>query len=538
MNDISPKYYMNNENMASGFPTEVNLDFFDYHPSTSNNRRQETLPELDWLHRFPFLERLALPALKRECALSSSSNQLMDPRTENIPLLHIPYFKHDALSNDKVILPLGHALPMEFPEGLQPSLPDYMYSALAVFHDDEWVFFDGDYASPEDFWNHFSKTFPTLSAEEKLFWGIIILKDKLPHPIGISRQISFHLGYLDQPLPQFLNLSLSSLCNIRCTICGAQDSFIAEGIKRRIINTEFLLKIADVFFPYLDTVEFNSFGEQLLYDDFPLLMALLNKYDCQFRLQTNGTTLPDQKLEAILSGKGMVTFSIDAMGEIFESQRIGAKWNIVEENVRRILSRRNPEKIKVGISPAITCKTLPAILDLCRWADDIGIDYVHLHYYDPIENGIEKRPSLAEQNNLCLMLKEYIDAEKPDLLIKLENQFLACGNPDSLPADFISPHKYTDSKLPQERSFYSRYKCILPLMTAQITPDEMVFPGCCQLYKRSFPCPKTDKEFFDLWFGKELTSLRDSLKFETPHPRMVPECQKCIAAHYRQNLKY
>ncbi|MDE6735565.1 MAG: hypothetical protein K2J64_08885 [Desulfovibrio sp.] len=533
---IDERSYSNLERFGTCLPDEVSVDFFDYSPAKNNSNICETLQGLEWLRRFPFLKNISLYASERNTSHTSGVVTKKD-EGETTPPIRLPYIKHPTLSHNKVILPLGYAAPLKFPEGLQPAPPSYLYSALVVFHDGEWRFFDGDYASTGVFWDQLFKNFPNLSNKDKLLWGIIILKDKLPHPIAVSKQISFHLGYDDQPLPKFMNLSLSSLCNIRCTICGTQDAYKIQDIKGHIINTEFLLKIANVFFPYLDTIELNSFGEQLLYEDFSLLMEMLNKYGCQFMLQTNGTTWPDRKMEAILSGTGIVTFSIDAIGEIFESQRVGAKWNVVENNVRRILAKRDPERIKVGISPAITCKTLPCILDLCRWANHIGIDYVNLHYYDPIPNGVEKRPSLEEQNNLFHRLKKYIATENPNMLIKLEKQQLTWGGGKrSLPPAFNSTHKYP--QLLDNGEFYLQYRCVLPSTMVQITPDEIFFPGCCRLFRRTLPCPTTDEEFFSLWFGKDLTRLRESLKFEPPHPPMVQECLKCVAEQYRQNLKY
>ncbi|WP_165080173.1 hypothetical protein [Desulfovibrio sp. ZJ746] len=111
-------------------------------------------------------------------------------------------------------------------------------------------------------------------------------------------------------------------------------------------------------------------------------------------------------LKAIINGVGTVRFSIDAMGDTFEAQRVGAKWDVVKKNVERLLAKRDPERIKVALYPTITRKTLPCVLDLCRWAEYNKIDAVHLHYYDPIGGGIEERPTLAEQKLLFKSLQE------------------------------------------------------------------------------------------------------------------------------------
>lgn len=527
------------ERLVNLLPTGVNIEFFDYHRDESTGDLHETIQEMKWLQRFPFLENLSLLASEENNFVHSSGKAHLEKEFKRTQQLSIPYITSHKLQKNKVLLPLGYAAPLAFPEGLPPAMPDYMYSSLAVFHEGEWVFFDRDYTSSEDFWKNF-KNIPNLQEKEKFFWGIIILKDKLPHPIGISREFSFHLGYNDKPLPRFLNLSLSSLCNIHCTICGTQKYYKEHGIKGNTIDTDFLNKIAKVFFPYVNTVELNSFGEQLLHKDFHIAIELLNKYECNFRLQTNGTFLTELKLQAILKGHGEVSFSIDATGEIFEAQRVGAKWETVENNVLRLLAKRDPQRIIVSLYPTITRKTLPCVLDLCRWAEDAGIDFVALHYYNPIAGGQEERPTALEQKNLLTILKNHYRTSKNPIVITLEGHPVTknqevYNNKKILFSKYPSLIRYTYRPyLPRAHSGpHAEYVCLDPLIMGNIMPNEIFFPGCTKMHQRTFPCPTTDQEFFSLWFGPELTNIRNSLSYHTPRPSLLPECKKCIADRAR-----
>lgn len=504
---------------------------------------------LSWIGRFPFLKyniiikyndapvKFLFQEDKFQIELDNSSR---NNTNKNSIVINIPLLRCNKLKKELAILPIDIGKEMLFPQGLNDELPDYMYSSLAVILPNDVYFFDYDYISSEHFWKYFKKNIDCENKEKlpHFLWGIKILAEELPDPIGFSRETSYHLGYNDGRLPRYMNLSLTNICNLRCTICPTHNPNCKQDIHPTMMNPILFNYISDILFPFCEVIELNSYGEPTLYTNFPDVIKHINKHGCRYKIQTNGMNMSESIMSAIISGIGEVNFSIDAIGILLEQQRLNSKWSEIEKNILTLLQKRDKERIKVAIYPAVTQKTINGIVDLCKWANNIGIDMVTIRYYQDFPNGIEKTPSQEQKIKLKEKLYYYIQNDKPDIIIQLDQENLN-GNLSTFYSWETDYCKYSSVRScnlqPNNKSKYglnSKYICAAPFLITNIDFDGNVC-CCCKLHKHDEPLNYNSDGFFINWFGINMSELRNSLRHSHSNSIRWNECIKCIQEYVK-----
>lgn len=527
--------------------------------------------ELAWLDRFPALKAALRITLNGEevqgAGLQNGELQLREaPGNVHDAVIKLPYYTCDSLYRDHVVLPLDMYSPQSLPTWLNENLPLHFYSALVLLNGPELVVFDRDFDGYKDFVSYIRQNVQAGSDIQVVRWGIKVLASTLPRPIAVSREICFHLGHEDMSLPLHICISTTNACNLRCTICGSQAHLDALKVPREFIKRECFEQIAETMFPFCKTVELNSLGEPTLHKDFGHFVELINKYDCQLVLQTNGTNLTDEILQALKQTRGIISLSIDATNTIFEQQRVNASWKKVDANVRKLMAIRDKKKTVVNIYPTLTQRTAADVVPLCMWADEVGIDAINFHYYDPIIDGIEKCPTDEEKKELEQSLRSYINQCRPIADISLQYRRLI---PQSLRKHIrkrfwniknclssmfksafkkrlfsVSSHpatgdscrfpsgRYYDPNLPkfspQQREAHPRYVCAAPLTNAVINPKGEI-SVCSKTQTTVFGFGLTDEAFYACWFGERMQAVRRSFLRGNPSADQIPECRECIA---------
>ncbi|MDR0466257.1 MAG: radical SAM protein [Deltaproteobacteria bacterium] len=528
--------------------------------------------ELAWIDRFPGLKAAVRIARDdrdvKNAVLQNGEIQLPNAQSgENVVSLELPYYTCKLLHKDQVVLPLDTYAPNVFPAWLDKKRPSHFYSALVLFHDTGMITFDKDFIGYEDFTLYAAQAIRSQSATQDMRWGIKALASKLPRPIAVSREICFHLGHDDMSLPLFICISPTNVCNLCCTICGSQMHIDKNKIPREFMKREIFEKLAETLFPFCNFVELNSLGEPTLHKHFGYFVELINKYDCELLLQTNGTNLTDEVLQSMKSVRGRLSLSIDATGQIFEQQRVNASWKKVEANVRKLMAMRDKTKLAVTLAPTLTRKSAADAVPLCVWAGELGIDAVEFHYYDPICDGIEQCLTDEEKAVLESALRTYMRNAMPTCFILLQHKILrplpgnrmahffkkgkkyllrmpgriaqrmkvfsnirhTPGSPRKFPSD-ARRYDPIPKPSPQQHGAHPRYACAAPLNNAFINMAGDI-SVCCRTLLSVFGSALTDETFFACWFGEQMRTVRKSFLREKPTADSMPECKGCVAMH-------
>jgi MoaA/NifB/PqqE/SkfB family radical SAM enzyme len=198
---------------------------------------------------------------------------------------------------------------------------------------------------------------------------------------------SFH-KIAEEPLsepaqPLRLELYPSNLCNLKCRICGPYNSSrwisearetlgITEGVHNNLTPANM-----DLFRDWLPNLkELNIVGgEPLLLKEYKQLLdlAIEGGYSERITLftNTNGTIYSDELVRLLQHfEKVYLTFSIDDIGQRFEYQRKGAKWQPVVDNIREYAKHGGfwgQDRIEYKISVTISNFNIFYLDEFFRW---------------------------------------------------------------------------------------------------------------------------------------------------------------------------
>ena len=185
---------------------------------------------------------------------------------------------------------------------------------------------------------------------------------------------------IDLDKPQGLDYSVGNLCNLKCVICGPNNStaWITDWKKmhpdhdiepyKYDKNIQNLLSDQDSLIN-LRNIHFHGGGEPLLSNDHYDLLCKIKQVkglgDVKIFYNCNGTTLPSQKVLDIWEECLLVEIylSLDDVRGRFNYQRTGADWNTVVSNIntmKEILPHNHMFKIN------------------CVWS------YLNLYYLDEL----------------------------------------------------------------------------------------------------------------------------------------------------------
>ena len=185
------------------------------------------------------------------------------------------------------------------------------------------------------------------------------------------------------PPPISCSLSLTNKCNLRCEICGSQEYLDETGVIRRNMDTDLFMDVARTIFPFIVEVELNSQGDPLLHPDIETILDEISAHGCDLKLQTNGTLFSDSVLERIHDQHGTVQISLDAVGAKFDEVRRGGVWAKAEPQLLKFLRQRDGSRLRVGLYPTVTGRTVSEALNIVRWAHEHGVDDVSFHRIQP-----------------------------------------------------------------------------------------------------------------------------------------------------------
>ena len=150
--------------------------------------------------------------------------------------------------------------------------------------------------------------------------------------------------------PQGLDYSVGNLCNLKCVICGPENSsqwipdyqklFPDRSIDKFKYKKLEQIEITDASsLKNIKSIHFHGGGEPLLSDNHINLLKKIKEVkglaDVRIFYNTNGTQIVSDEVLKIWEECKLIElyFSIDDIGSRFEYQRTGANWNNVKNNL-------------------------------------------------------------------------------------------------------------------------------------------------------------------------------------------------------------
>jgi MoaA/NifB/PqqE/SkfB family radical SAM enzyme len=326
------------------------------------------------------------------------------------------------------------------------------------------------------------------------------------------------------PPPLSCNIILTNICNLKCSICGNQS---ITDIKRRSMGIDIFRTLAETLFPVLTAVELNSEGEPLIYPHFEEVLETIKKFGCRLILQSNATLLNSKIIDLLCEQDGEMSFSVDATGRLFDLTRRGGSWKVVDSNIRELMKKRNPEKLIVQITPVVTERTLPDMLNVLEWSYELGVDKVIFRRYEPICNSQEIRPSDNSMLTQIKQVKRWVQKHPKAPFVSIDAKRLSWH----IEPCFSTPdgkRGLVYANYPQTWFVgHPNYVCPSPIQYVDIDIEGNI-SACCRTQTVKLGSAVTIQDFAKAWFGNTYQEIRNALLRGSSTPNPSKECAACI----------
>ena len=325
------------------------------------------------------------------------------------------------------------------------------------------------------------------------------------------------------PFPRHVTISNTDKCNLKCIMCYKRFGSSIPYMQLPSMSDELIDKIIYELFPRVETFALTVSGEPLADKNYKKFIGAAKKFNVKLKLLTNGVFLNDfQTIKSILEASESIAVSMDGLGEdIYESIRIGSKFDIIDKNLKILVSIRNKlglaDKVKIGLCIVLMKRNIEQLPDFILYASDIGIDWIDTTHLVVVDKSLsdeclinhKKLYNTIYDRSICV-------AQAKNIPIIISPKF-DINNENIKPMIYDKSHKVVNRK-----------KIYCPLIYEQswILVNGDVIP-CCN------PCMSVimgnikKKSFEEVWNNKSYSKLRDSFKTGD-----VSECCKnCYVIH-------
>jgi len=139
---------------------------------------------------------------------------------------------------------------------------------------------------------------------------------------------------------EWIDIELTSFCNIRCKGCFREQSDHAPSIlNKQLISLETIQeKFKKEYFPNIKIINFcGSVDEPTSHPKFHDIVKHFAEWNCHINIATNGSTRTTEwweRLAKVLTCSHRVTWGIDGSDELSEHYRVGSSFKKVQQNFR------------------------------------------------------------------------------------------------------------------------------------------------------------------------------------------------------------
>ncbi len=209
---------------------------------------------------------------------------------------------------------------------------------------------------------------------------------------GRKSPLTTIMSYIDQPSPKFLDLKLSSICNLKCRICngylstrwleestklGLLDDFkirqYKNNAREKFIENPHNLEIIKEWAKTLENIQFYG-GEPLLQTEHDIILKTIIETGHAGKIEiwyNTNTTICNKELFELWKHFKCVnlSLSIDDINERAEYERHPIKWSTTEENVKKFVEYQSEFNVRVNCQIVTTVSVFNVLYldELFEW---------------------------------------------------------------------------------------------------------------------------------------------------------------------------
>lgn len=175
--------------------------------------------------------------------------------------------------------------------------------------------------------------------------------------------------------PAIAQVEVTTRCNLKCTMCPRTHF---SGEKNLDFSWEVFEKFSE-FFPKLNLVHLQGWGEPLLHPHIFDMAALVRQKNTPVAFTTNGSLLDKNVIEAILRLPVQhVTVSLaGADSSVHEAIRVGSDFDALLGRVSNLVEARKKKAQRepiVHLSYLVTRDSVSGLPEMVKKAHEIGVD--------------------------------------------------------------------------------------------------------------------------------------------------------------------
>ena len=194
--------------------------------------------------------------------------------------------------------------------------------------------------------------------------------------------------------PLEIQIELTNHCNIHCIFCAREHD---EAYLTREAVGHIPMEMVGDLAGMLETAEIvmpQGFGEPFLHKEFLPILELCKRLGATVMFNTNGTMIREKEARRVVkAGVDIMTLSLDGgTKETFERLRVGAKFDKILDNMRRLKKMKAQEKTQLPliyiefIAMRSNIHELPIMVDV---AHEIGAHRLHVEPLVPYTEELE-----------------------------------------------------------------------------------------------------------------------------------------------------
>ncbi|QIS19132.1 radical SAM protein [Nocardia terpenica] len=315
-------------------------------------------------------------------------------------------------------------------------------------------------------------------------------------------------------LPRYIMVELTQGCNLHCPMCRPASI----GYREREMDRSIFRQATELLFPAAEMVDIRGWGESLLAPDIDDILDTVQHYGARCRIVTNLSLKRRKAMDRLVEMDAMIDVSLDAATqEVLDLSRTGAKFTIIDENLRRIADRlRARDSIdSLRIVATVQACTVDSLVGLVDYANDAGVRHIVLN-----------EVTLGEDD--------------PNSLTGLDDRVDAAVHAASIRAGELGVELFAGTTLGTCVGLKKNVPfCVHPWSYATIGYDGSV--GYCDhligpMMKHSGMGDLTKQGFDEIWNGPEWLGLRRW--HADGHTTDVPAYHPCFECYRHRNVDF
>lgn len=189
---------------------------------------------------------------------------------------------------------------------------------------------------------------------------------------------------MDEQFPISIELHLTDHCNLNCEWCT--DKLLRQN--KAELDLQVIKKLFREFWQHGTGVTIEGGGEPTLHPDFKEIVAAGKASNIDMGLISNGTV----DISDCVNKLKWVRVSLDSSSrDEYKNEKGIDCFERVLKNLEKMSEARNSIDTFIGVGYVLTTRNQRNLVELIKYLDDIGIDYIYLR---PVEEAGSITPSL------------------------------------------------------------------------------------------------------------------------------------------------